>query len=127
MNGKALNLAPTDRAASAGRQFGSENSAGTTAKRRTIMAYVTHSARPAAASHVAASLEKIAAWIAGMRSAFARRKALHELAALTDYRLDDIGLSRQDLQDARKVDLHNVTILLAERRDRRSRDWRRSR
>jgi uncharacterized protein YjiS (DUF1127 family) len=63
----------------------------------------------------------IVRWLAKVHSARARRVALTQLLELEDFRLDDLGLCRQDIVEAiRNPDRGSA---LAHRRADRARTW----
>jgi len=85
------------------------------------MAHMSHGDRPLAASGLFAPITGLLHWLDAVHADRARRAALLQLDALSDARLDDLGLSRGDLYDARRIDPHGATALLVDRRDRRAR------
>ena len=85
------------------------------------MAYMPHSERSPLATVLFAPIEGLSHWFAGWRQAQANRRALIELSEMPDGRLDDLGLVRQDIHEAAKLDPHGVMGLLYERRNARSR------
>jgi uncharacterized protein YjiS (DUF1127 family) len=62
-------------------------------------------------------------WLADLRSARARRTALSTLLEMEDHRLDDLGLSRQDITEALRNPDRGASEL-ARRRANRAKAWR---
>ncbi|MEX0627042.1 MAG: DUF1127 domain-containing protein [Cucumibacter sp.] len=91
-----------------------------------FMAYMPHSERPALAALIFAPIEGLAKWFSAMRKNHASQTALLQLGELPDARLDDLGLTPQDVYEARKLDPLGVMSLLYERRDHRARNRSRS-
>lgn len=90
------------------------------------MSYMPHSERPAPATRIFGPIEGLAHWFGALRRNHASRTALLQLGELPDARLDDLGLTRRDVYEARKLDPHGVVSLLYERRDHRARNRSRS-
>ena len=67
-----------------------------------------------AVSHAAGALRRVLNWPAKVGAA---RRAMSELARMSDYELRDIGLTRQDVVDVSALPLdEDPTALLARRR-----------
>lgn len=87
-----------------------------------IMAYMPHSERSPLATVLFAPIEGLSHWFAGWRKAQVSRRTLSELSEMPESRLNDLGLVRQDIYEASKLDPHGVVGLLYERRNVRSRN-----
>ena len=85
------------------------------------MAYLPHSERSPLATVIFAPIEGLSHWFTGWRKAQANRRALVELSEMPEARLNDLGLVRQDIYEAAKLDPNGVMGLLYERRSARSR------
>jgi uncharacterized protein YjiS (DUF1127 family) len=80
------------------------------------MALVLSGERPAAAA-ASNPLGLIVVWFAKARAGYAQRQALQDLLDLDAHRLNDLGISRNDLFDAMGAGVRS-THVLAERRRR---------
>ena len=68
-----------------------------------------------ASSEAASALRRVVSWPARVGAA---RRAMSQLAHMSDYELRDIGLTRQDVVDVSALPLdEDPTALLARRRD----------
>jgi len=66
------------------------------------MAYLLSGERPASAALSNTPFASVRAWLKRWRAARARRLALASLLEFDDHRLDDLGLSREDIIAALK-------------------------
>lgn len=82
------------------------------------MAHLSHSERPLAAASVFAPFDALSSWFRQQREKSRRERSLETLDALGDHLLDDIGLSRDDLREAARLDSRQGLRLLNERRAR---------
>ncbi|MEO6015172.1 MAG: DUF1127 domain-containing protein [Devosia sp.] len=87
------------------------------------MALLLSSERPSTAAATLNPFRIAVAFVGKVRAASARRQAFHNLLALDANRLDDLGISRNDLFDAMHAEPHRSTRVLADRRALRASDW----
>ncbi|WP_158626025.1 hypothetical protein [Arsenicitalea aurantiaca] len=90
------------------------------------MAYLLSSERPAASAAPAHPLASIFAWAGKVRAERRQRLALFSLLELDDARLEDLGLSREDVRDAIRNRPRSLNETFSSRRAVRARSWFRS-
>lgn len=84
------------------------------------MAFSLSSERPVVAAHSTGIAAIVRNWFAKTAEANARRIALATLLEYEDFRLDDLGISRQDIMDALKNQRRNAGQHLAFKRSVRA-------
>ena len=87
------------------------------------MAYLLSGERSSATAVIRSPLVGLVRWFEKSRKARAQKLALASLLELEDFRLDDLGISRQDILDAVENPDRNVGAHLAARRSHRARSW----
>ena len=87
------------------------------------MALLLSGERPSAAAVTLNPFRYAVAFVGKVRAASARRQALHNLLALNDGRLDDLGINRSDLFDAMAVEPARAGRVLADRRAAKASNW----
>lgn len=87
------------------------------------MVHLLSSERPAMAAASTSPFAALVNWFANLRAARARRATYESLLALDNSRLDDLGISRQDLFDAINAPARTAGLKLARSRAERARNW----
>jgi uncharacterized protein YjiS (DUF1127 family) len=88
------------------------------------MAFLLSSERPAVAAVTLNPFRAFARWAAKARAERAQRVALGSLLEVDAFRLDDLGINRQDLFDALNQSTADAGRTLSRRRAQKSRSWR---
>jgi uncharacterized protein YjiS (DUF1127 family) len=86
------------------------------------MAFLLSSERPAVADSSPISFAAFAHWLRMANAKRARRTTLQSLLDMEEFRLDDLGINRQDLIEAITAPQHGAA-LLHERRAESARRW----
>jgi len=87
------------------------------------MAYLLSSERSTAAAPAKNPLAGLARWFEKSRKSRAQKLALATLLELEDFRLDDLGISRQDVLDAIENPDRRAGAHFSARRSVRARSW----
>jgi len=87
------------------------------------MAYLLSGERSSATAISRSPFAAFPRWLEKSRKARSQRLALATLLELEDFRLDDLGISRQDILDAVENPDRNAGAQLSARRSVRARSW----